>query len=101
MTVKTGMQHSASAKTHSHMEDYSVTEEGNYVTKSAVGRFDFIESGSFLLVAFGNAEIRAFIKLNAEFPAIELPDESPAVKERIFSAVGCMSDKKIMIKPHT
>lgn len=75
-------------------------EECNDVTKFVVGRFDFIKAGSFFLVAVLNAEIRIVIKLYAEFPAVELDDKAPAVKERVFSTVGCMSDEKIMVKPH-
>ena len=75
-------------------------EERNHITKFVVGRFDFIKAGSFLLVSVLNAEIRIVIKLNTEFPTVELDNKSPAIKVRVFSAVWCVSDEKIMAKPH-
>lgn len=54
-------------------------KERNHVTKFVVGRFDFVKAGSFFLVSVFNAEIRVVIKLNTEFPAVELDNKSPAV----------------------
>ena len=75
-------------------------KERNHVTKFVEGRFDFVKAGSFLLVSVFNAEIRVVIKLYAELPAVELDDKAPAVKKWEVSAVWCMSDEKIMVKPH-
>ena len=101
MTAKSGMQHFTFTEIHRHMEDQTMPEERNHVTKFVEGRFDFVKAGSFLLVSVFNAEIRIVIKLYAKLPAIELDNKPPAVKEREFSAVGCVSDEKIMVKPHT
>ena len=76
-------------------------EKCNHVTELGVGRVNFKKAGSFLLEPFPNAEIRIVVKFYAQLPAVELADQSPAVEERILSAVRCMSDEKIMVKPHT
>ena len=102
MTVKSGMQHFTFAEVHGNMKDLAMPEEGNYITELRLfsGNLPKGITGSFLLVSILNAEIRIVIKLYAELPAVELDDKSPAVKEREFSAVRCVSDEKIMIKPH-
>ena len=84
------------------MKDLTMPEEGNYITELCLVSSNLPKGipGSFLLVPVLNAEIRIVIKFNTEFPAVELDDKSPAVKERVFSAVRCMSDEKIMVKPH-
>ena len=84
------------------MEDLAVTKKGDHITELCLVSSNLSKGipGSFLLVPVLNAEIRIVIKLNTEFPAVELDDKSPAVKEREFSAVRCVSDKKIMVKPH-
>lgn len=101
MTIKTGMQHHVFAKIHCYMEDQTMPEKGDHVTELGVGRVNFKKAGSFLLEPFSDAEIRIVIKFNAELPAVELADQSPAVKERVLPAVRCVSDEKIMVKPHT
>ena len=103
VTVKSGMQHLTSAEIHSYMENYPMTKKGDHIALFCLCFRNFIKTAPlrFLIVPVPDAEIRIVIKFNAEFPAIELPDESPAVKERILSAVRCMSDEKIMVKPHT
>lgn len=100
MMVKPGMQHFTFTEIHRHMEDQTMPEERNHVTKFVVGRFDFIKAGSFFLVPVLNAEIRVVIKLYTKLPAVELDNKSPTVKKWVFSAVWCMSDEKIMVKPH-
>ena len=84
------------------MKDLAMPEEGNYITELSLVSSNLSKGipGGFLLVSVFNAEIRIVIKLNAKLPAVELDDKSPAVKEREFSAVRCVSDEKIMIKPH-
>ena len=84
------------------MKDLAMPEEGNYITELRLVSSNLSKGipGSFLLVPVLNAEIRIVIKLNTEFPAVELDDKAPAVKERVFSAVGCVSDEKIRVKPH-
>ena len=102
VTVKSGMQHLTFAEIHSYMENYPVTKKGNHITELGVGRINFIKAIllCFRFVPVLNAEIRIVIKFNAKLPAVKLADESPAVKEREFSAVRCVSDEKIMVKPH-
>ena len=102
MTIKTGMQHFTFAEIHTDMKDLAMPEEGNYITELCLVSSNLPKgiTGSFLLVSVLNAEIRIVIKLNAKLPAIELDNKSPAVKERVFSAVRCVSDEKIMVKPH-
>ena len=102
MTVKSGMQHFTFGKLHTDMKDLAMAEEGNYITELSPvsGNLPKGITGSFLLVSILNAEIRIVIKLYAKLPAVELDDQSPAVKEREFSAVWRMSDEKIMVKPH-
>ena len=84
------------------MKDLAMPEEGNYITELSPVSSNLPKgiTGSFLIVSVLNAEIRIVIKLYAKLPAVELDNKSPAVKERVFSAVWCMSDEKIMIKPH-
>ena len=84
------------------MKDLAMPEEGNYITEFclAPGYFHKTSPLLFLFVSVFNAEIRIVIKLYAKLPAVELDDKSPAVKERVFSAVRCVSDEKIMVKPH-
>ena len=84
------------------MEDLSVTKKGDHIAELCFvsGNLPKGITGSFLLVSVLNAEIRIVIKLYAKLPAVELDDKSPAVKERIFSTVRCVSDEKIMVKPH-
>ena len=84
------------------MEDLTMPEEGNYITKFRLVSSNLPKGipGSFLLVTVLNAEISVVIKLYAKLPAVELDDKSPAVKKREFSAVWCMSDEKIMVKQH-
>ena len=100
MTVKTGMQHLASAEVHGNMEDLPVTKKGDHIALFCHVLRNFHKSAPlrFLLVPVLNAEIRIVIKLYAKLPAVELNDKSPAVKEREFSAVRCVSDEKIMVK---
>ena len=102
MTVKSGMQHFTFPEVHGNMKDLAMPEEGNYITELSLVSSNLPKGipGSFLLVSVFNAEIRIVIKLNAELPAVELDDKPPAVKEREFSAVWCVSDEKIMVKPH-
>ena len=103
VTVKSGMQHLTFSEIHSHMENYPVTKKGNHITGLGVGRINFIKAIllCFRFVSVLNAEIRIVIKFNAKLTAVELTDEPPAVKERVLPAVRCMSDEKIMVKPHT
>ena len=84
------------------MKDLAMPEECNYITELRLVSSNLPKgiTGSFLLVSVLNAEIRIVIKLYAEFSPVELDDKSPAVKEREFSAVWCVSDKQIMVKPH-
>ena len=84
------------------MKDLAMAEEGNYITELSPvsGNLPKGITGSFLLISVFNTEIRVVIKFNTEFPAIELDNKSPAVKERVFSAIWCVSDEKIMVKPH-
>ena len=84
------------------MEDLPVTKKGDHITELSLVSSNLSKgiTGSFLLISVLNAEISIVIKLNAKLPAVELDDKSPAVKEREFSAVWCMSDEKIMVKPH-
>ena len=84
------------------MKDLAMPEECNYITELRLVSGNLLKeiSGGFLLVTVFNAEIRIVIKLYAELPAVELDDKSPAVKKREFSAVRCVSDEKIMVKPH-
>ena len=102
MTVKSGMQHFSSAEVHGNMEDLPVTKKGDHIAFFclAPGYFHKTAPPLFLFVPVLNAEIRVVIKLYAELPAVELDDKAPAVKKWEFSAVWCMSDKKIMVKPH-
>ena len=102
MTIKTGMQHFTFGKIHTDMKDLAMLEEGNYITELCLVSSNLPKGipGSFLLVTVLNAEIRVVIKLYAELPAVELDDEAPAVKVREFSAIWCVSDEKIMVKPH-
>ena len=102
MTIKSGMQHFTSAEVHGNMEDLAMPEEDNYITELRLVSSNLPKgiTGSFLLISVVNAEIRIVIKLNTEFPAVELNDKSPAVKVRVFSAIWCVSDEKIMVKPH-
>ena len=103
VTVKSGMQHLTSAEIHSHMEDLPVAKKGDHIALFCLILRNFLKTAPlrFLFISVPDAEIRIVIKFNAELPAVELDDKSPAVEERILSAVRCMSDKKIMIKPHT
>ena len=96
------MQHFTSTEIHGNMEDLAMAVEGNYITELSLvsGNLPKGITGSFLLVSVLNAEIRIVIKLYAKLPAVELNNKSPAVKERVFSAIWCMSDEKIMVKPH-
>ena len=96
------MQHFTSAEIHGNMEDLPMTKKGDHIALFCFtpGYFHKTAPLRFLLVPVFNAEIRIVIKLNAKLPAVELDDKSPAVKEREFSAVGCVSDEKIMVKPH-
>ena len=84
------------------MKDLAMPEEGNYISELRLvsGNLPKGITGSFLLVSVLNAEIRVVIKPYVKLPAVELDNKAPAVKEREFSAVGCMSDEKIMVKPH-
>ena len=84
------------------MKDLAMAEEGNYIALFclAPGYFHKTAPPLFLLVSVLNAEIRIVIKLNAELQTVELDDKSPAVKEWVFSAIWCVSDEKIMVKPH-
>ena len=102
MTIKTGMQHFTFGKLHTDMKDLAMPEEGNYITELSLVSSNLPKGipGSFLLVSVLNAEIRIVIKLYAKLPAVELDDKAPAVKEREFTAVRCVSDEKIMVKPH-
>ena len=103
VTVKSGMQHLTSAEVHGNMEDLPVTKKGDHIALFclAPGYFQKTAPPLFLFVPVLNAEIRVVIKLYAELPAVELDDKAPAVKKWEFSAVWCMSDEKIMVKPHT
>ena len=96
------MQHFTFGKLHTDMKDLAMSEEGNYITELRLVSSNLPKgiTGSFLLVSVLNAEIRIVIKLYAKFPPVELNDKSPAVKVRVFSAVRCVSDEKIMVKPH-
>ena len=96
------MQHFTFPEVHGNMKDLAMPEEDNYITELRLvsGNLPKEITGSFLLVTVFNAEIRIVIKLNAELPAVELDDKSPAVKEWVFSAIWCVSDEKIMVKPH-
>ena len=96
------MQHFTFPEVHGNMKDLAMPEEGNYITELRLVSSNLSKGipGSFLLVPVLNAEIRIVIKLNAELPAVELDDKSPAVKEWVFSAIWCVSDEKIMVKPH-
>ena len=102
MPVKSGMQHFTFGKLHTDMKDLAMPEEGNYITELSLVSSNLPKGipGSFLLVSVLNAEIRIVIKLYAKLPAVKLDDKSPAVKVREFSAVRCVSDEKIMVKPH-
>ena len=102
MTIKTGMQHFTFGKLHTDMKDLAMPEEGNYITELSLVSSNLPKGipGSFLLVSVLNAEIRIVIKLYAKLPAVKLDDKSPAVKVREFSAVRCVSDEKIIVKPH-
>ena len=103
MMVKSGMQHFTFAEIHTDMKDLTMSEEGNYITELSLVSSNLPKgiTGSFLLVSVLNAEIRIVIKSNTKLPAVELDNKSPAVKERVFSAIWCVSDEKIMVKPHT
>ena len=103
MTVKTGMQHFSFAYIHSHMENYPMTKKGDHIALFCLCFRNFLKTAPlrFLFISVPDAEIRIVIKFNAELPAVKLADESPAVKERVFPAVRCVSDVKIMVKPHT
>ena len=102
MTVKSGMQHFTFPEVHGNMKDLVMPEEGNYITELSPVSSNLPKgiTGSFLIVSVLNAEIRIIIKLYVKLPAVELDDKSPTVEERILSAVRCMSDEKIMVKPH-
>ena len=99
MTVKSGMQHFTFAEIHTDMEDLPVTQKGDHIALFCLCFRNFIKTAPlrFLFISILDAEICIVIKLYAEFPAVELDDKSPAVKERVFSAVRCMSDEKIMV----
>ena len=103
VTVKSGMQHLTSAEIHSHMENYPVTKKGDHIALFCLYFRNFLKTAPlrFLFISVPDAEIRIVIKFNAELPAVELADQSPAVKERVLPAVRCVSDEKIMVKPHT
>ena len=96
------MQHFTFTKVHGNMKDLVMPEEGNYITELSPVSSNLPKgiTGSFLIVSVLNAEIRIVIKLYAKLPAVELDDQSPAVKKWIFSAIWCVSDEKIMVKPH-
>ena len=96
------MQHFTFPEVHGNMKDLAMPEEGNYITELSLVSSNLSKGipGGFLLVSVFNAEIRIVIKLNAQLPAVELDDKSPAVKEWVFSAIWCVSDEKIMVKPH-
>ena len=96
------MQHFTFGKLHTDMKDLAMPEEGDYITELSLVSSNLPKGipGSFLLVTVLNAEIRVVIKLYAKLPAVELDDKSPAVKVRVFSAIWCVSDEKIMVKPY-
>ena len=102
MTIKTGMQHFTFGEIYPDMKDLAMPEEGNYITELCLVSSNLPKgiTGSFLLVSVLNAEIRIIIKFNAELPSVKLYDKSPAVKKWVFSAIWCVSDEKIMVKPH-
>ena len=103
VTVKSGMQHFSSAEVHGNMKELAMPEEGDHIALLSLvpGYFHKTAPLLFLLVPVTDAEISIVMKLYAKFPPVELNDKSPAVKERVLPAVRCVSDEKIMVKPHT
>ena len=100
MTVKSGMEHFAFPEVHRDMEDLTMTKKGNHISDRSVIRVDLPEGILLLLVPVPDAEIRAFIKLYAELPAVKLDNKAPAVKIWVLSPVRRVSDEKVMVKLH-
>ena len=100
MTVKPGMEHFAFPEKHRDMEDQTMSEERNYISECRFIRRDLPEGMFLLLVPVLDAEIRAFIKLCAELPAVKLDNKAPAVQKRVLPSIWRVSDKKVMVKLH-
>ena len=100
MTVKPGMEHFAFTEKHRDMKNHSMPEEGNHITECRFIMRDLPEGILLLLIPVSDAEIRAFIKLYAELPAVKLDNKAPAVKKRVLPAIWRVSDEKVMVKLH-